>query len=134
MRLLQFSIPLLLLMSCSGQEFEAETAIVRNSLKDPVSAQFRNLRGGKSNGSVCGEINAKNSFGGYVGFQPFVVVGGVAYMKPVESCSEAPTQSMDELARLSLEELQQRLDRLNEDIECQKAVVLVTGKIASECG
>jgi len=47
-------------------------------LKDPQSAQFRNIVGRKfTNNSgrvqlrVCGEVNAKNSFGGYVGYRPF---------------------------------------------------------------
>jgi hypothetical protein len=43
-------------------------------LKDPESAKFRNLRFVKYNGRtlVCGELNAKNSFGGYVGFESFI--------------------------------------------------------------
>lgn len=35
-------------------------------LKDPDSAQFRNQR------KICGEVNAKNSFGGYAGFKRFI--------------------------------------------------------------
>jgi hypothetical protein len=46
---------------------------VRASLKDPDSAKFQDLRvvdyaGGKV---VCGEVNAKNSYGGYVGYKQF---------------------------------------------------------------
>lgn len=43
-------------------------------LKDPESARFRNLRvAGYADGSVvCGEVNGKNSYGGYTGYQPFV--------------------------------------------------------------
>lgn len=36
---------------------------------DPDAVQFRRLRVG--NDALCGEINAKNAFGAYVGFQPF---------------------------------------------------------------
>lgn len=45
------------------------------TLKDPSSAQFRNLRMviGKGGAALCGEINGKNSYGGYIGFQPFAV-------------------------------------------------------------
>lgn len=45
-----------------------------NNLKDPGSAQFRNVRVVMYGNSkiVCGEINGKNSYGGYVGFVPFV--------------------------------------------------------------
>lgn len=50
------------------------TASVANSLKDPSSAQFRNVRIASYKGGsvVCGEVNGKNSYGGYVGFRPFV--------------------------------------------------------------
>jgi hypothetical protein len=43
-------------------------------LKDPDSAKFRNMRFVKYNGRtvVCGEVNSKNSYGGYVGFENFV--------------------------------------------------------------
>lgn len=39
---------------------------VQGSIKDPSSAQFRNQSG------VCGEVNSKNSFGAYAGFQRFI--------------------------------------------------------------
>ena len=44
-------------------------------LKDPESAQFRNLRlsSGEGGEALCGEVNAKNAFGGYVGFTPFAI-------------------------------------------------------------
>lgn len=50
-----------------------QKAIAAAGLKDPSSAQFRNLRA--ANGNLCGEINGRNSFGAYAGFQRFVVVG-----------------------------------------------------------
>lgn len=45
-------------------------AAVREQLRDPSSAQFRRLRAGPAD-TVCGEYNAKNAYGGYVGFAPF---------------------------------------------------------------
>lgn len=48
---------------------------VRQSLKDPDSAKFGPMQASKrSDGAVtvCGYVNAKNSFGGYVGMQPFI--------------------------------------------------------------
>lgn len=60
------------------------TKYTRNKLKDSESAQFRNLEyyatylvfnDGKRyplTHQVCGEINAKNSYGGYVGYKQFV--------------------------------------------------------------
>lgn len=42
---------------------------IRQMLKDPDSAQFRNIT---SHGNlVCGQVHAKNGFGGYTGFEPF---------------------------------------------------------------
>lgn len=41
-------------------------------LFDPFSARFRNLRAG-GGGAVCGQYNAKNRLGAYVGFRDFVV-------------------------------------------------------------
>ena len=60
----------------NGQEktIAAAQDAAKKGLKDPDSAKFQNLRiadfdGGKV---VCGEINAKNSYGGYVGYKRFV--------------------------------------------------------------
>jgi len=39
---------------------------VEGALKDPESAQFRNQYG------LCGEVNAKNAYGGYVGYRRFI--------------------------------------------------------------
>lgn len=53
-------------------------AAVRAKLKDPDSAQFRNVRFHQGKDGVpmtCGEVNSKNSFGGYGGFQGFVSAG-----------------------------------------------------------
>jgi hypothetical protein len=53
-------------------------SVVKNKMRDPQSAQFRNLQHleivttkGQTLRHVCGEVNAKNGFGGYVGFTPF---------------------------------------------------------------
>lgn len=43
---------------------------VLNQLKDPDSAKFRNVFA-KDKTLVCGEVNAKNSYGGYNGFTFF---------------------------------------------------------------
>lgn len=47
---------------------------VKYDLKDPYSAHFRNVRiVSFANGKViCGEVNAKNVYGAYVGFTRFV--------------------------------------------------------------
>ena len=45
---------------------------VKNSLKDPESAQFRNVHVAVNGEKVVrGEVNSKNSYGGYDGFEKF---------------------------------------------------------------
>jgi len=76
----------LLLASCSPKPGEyviyslSESDIgsiqngIRSSLKDPDSAQFSGIvsaRGPDGVIKVCGQVNAKNSFGGYVGAKYF---------------------------------------------------------------
>jgi hypothetical protein len=54
---------------------------VASLLRDPSSAQFRNVRHRVSETGaniVCGEVNAKNAFGGYAGFQRFLYDAGTA--------------------------------------------------------
>ena len=57
---------------------------VRAKLKDPDSATFRNVRfhkailEGKPTPVTCGEVNSKNGFGGFSGFQRFISGGGAA--------------------------------------------------------
>ena len=53
---------------------------VTDSLKDPFSAQFRKIKlikyiddKGQESMLASGEVNAKNSYGGYVGFREFGV-------------------------------------------------------------
>jgi hypothetical protein len=51
-------------------------SLVTYDLIDPTSPLFRNIRTYQiANGdyAVCGEVNGKNRFGGYVGFTPFYV-------------------------------------------------------------
>lgn len=51
---------------------EAKTNVTAN-FKDPSSAQFRNLYLSKKTfPTLCGEVNAKNSYGAYVGFRGFI--------------------------------------------------------------
>lgn len=78
-----------LLASCSNQ---AEDAVnkdgmiilarqaIEGKLRDPDSARFRNEKLGSYQGNpvVCGEVNAKNGFGGMTGFSRFISNGGDA--------------------------------------------------------
>lgn len=63
-------------IDASAEQVSIAKEKAANSLKDPASAQFRNLFAisrGTGDDKVCGEINAKNSYGGYVGFRMFYV-------------------------------------------------------------
>lgn len=71
-RLMAITTSVLTLTACSdedGQKIEEVQALVQDQLKDPQSAQFTNVR--VVEGLVCGEVNAKNSFGGYIGKRKF---------------------------------------------------------------
>lgn|SRR5574337_446890 len=64
---------------------KAKKVIVRD-LKDPDSAKFRDVgiyksTTGKGGVSVCGQINAKNSYGAYNGFRGFMVAEGFALIE-----------------------------------------------------
>ena len=55
-------------------------AMILVRLKDPGSAEFRNVRylgdWTVQGGVLCGEVNAKNAMGGYVGYHHFEVFEG----------------------------------------------------------
>ncbi|NYE60787.1 hypothetical protein FHW58_001939 [Duganella sp. 1224] len=46
---------------------------VKEKILEPSQAQFRNQFIGKG-GAPCGEVNAKDAFGGYIGFQRYISV------------------------------------------------------------
>lgn len=52
--------------------------LVKERLKDPDSAKFKNLYPSTPPGGgviICGEVNAKNKYGGYGGFRRFFSTG-----------------------------------------------------------
>lgn len=56
-------------------------------LADPMSVQVKDTQvfiADNGNRMVCGKANAKNAFGGYIGYQTFVMirVAGVDYSQP----------------------------------------------------
>lgn len=73
----------LALVGCGAAAEEEGRQIAASALKDPASAQFRDVRayaslanqaaGERSINRVCGQVNGKNSFGAYSGFQRFYV-------------------------------------------------------------
>jgi len=64
-----------------------------NSLKDPGSANFRNVRVIRKPDRklVCGDVNGKNSFGGYSGYQPFMW----GYLRQVSIFNPNPTNELE---------------------------------------
>lgn len=86
MRTLFLSFVLISVTGCSGPSPEmqkeaedrgmllAAQKIVRDRLKDPGSAEFRNERIRQFQGKdvACGEVNANNSFGGKTGFKRYI--------------------------------------------------------------
>lgn len=76
-----FRTSLLALIILSGCSVQADTSqaeeAVKAVMRDPDSAKFRNLEV-NDDGSVCGEVNGRNAFGGMTGFSPFAYVDGVS--------------------------------------------------------
>ncbi len=87
------SLFILLLSGCSQQSAVEE--VVQNHLKDPTSAIFKDYVASDGNQYACISWNARNSFGGYAGWD-------VAFLKKVdgdwtvESMKHAPC-SLDDL-------------------------------------
>jgi hypothetical protein len=57
----------------SKVKIQAAQATLTAGLKDPESVEYKNLRYVTTKDVVCGQYNAKNSFGAYVGFHYFAV-------------------------------------------------------------
>lgn len=57
-----------------ADQIETAQSMIKSQLKDPGSAQWKDVEVViKKSGTktICGQVNAKNSFGGYVGFKRF---------------------------------------------------------------
>ncbi|HEM8621104.1 hypothetical protein [Citrobacter amalonaticus] len=70
-------------------------SLVKQSLKDPESAKFNSFyrQFGDGVGYVCGTVNAKNSYGGYVGNRNYYVHLTVKDGKVVDN---SPVKIIDE--------------------------------------
>lgn len=66
----EIGLALVLLLAACGSGTAARENAVAAQMRDPASVQFRDVRAGRQ--TLCGEINAKNGFGGYVGFRRFI--------------------------------------------------------------
>ncbi len=67
------------LAACSDSSVKTE---VKSMLIDPSSAEFRSITVFE-NGNYCGEVNAKNRMGGYVGHKAFRKVDGVLEIEDI---------------------------------------------------
>ncbi len=84
-------------------EDRARTALM-SELKDPMSAQFTNLREVPLGEDMilCGEVNAKNSYGGYGGFRSFMSSKTATIMVKVDDpvLGPATQRVIDSLCRV----------------------------------
>ena len=86
-------------------------------LRDPASAQTRNERITKA-GVLCGEVNAKNSMGGYVGFRKYISYGPQSnYVEGSGLLNEESTQDMIARLEVQTELLRSRNKQREEGIE-----------------
>lgn len=66
---------------------------VKRSLNDPNSAIFENIQHSQKTGATCGNVNAKNRMGGYVGMTAFIVDGdGGVTLAPAGATDSGPTE------------------------------------------
>lgn len=82
---------------------------IRDRLKDPDSLKLRNVRAytvSTGDRIICGEYNARNSFGGYTGYSPFymrtrngVVLKSRAYDPSDDLLNDAISIACQEAAR-----------------------------------
>lgn len=110
-KLIVMALSIIVLSGCKPGE-EKATEIAKNEIssemKDPESVKFRNVKYIKSNdnndyvkGTVCGEYNAKNGYGAYTGYKPFLInvsmkskgffSKGVEYSVPVKNIYNDPS-------------------------------------------
>ena len=80
-----------------NQKVSAAKEAIKGELSDPGSAQFRSVRVGaattaRETGFVCGEVNAKNRMGGYVGYRRFMYAQATN-MKQVEYPDTEPASA-----------------------------------------
>ena len=74
----------------SAAEIEGLRAAMDDNLKDSVSARFKHVKLGNDGVTVCGLVNAKNSYGGYAGFEPFLAIklsGGRFFVSDIGSAA-----------------------------------------------
>jgi hypothetical protein len=91
-----FAIFFLALKMCSSDDSSSQVRVptdtdyiyfaqagLKKRLKDPDSAQFKSTYLSRKSGTpvACGEVNSKNSFGGYSGFKLFLGMGDIVVLE-----------------------------------------------------
>ena len=71
---------------------------VKEKIRDPASAQFRNQFIGKG-GAPCGEVNAKDAFGTYLGYQRYISVARELTMLAQDLSPDEFEESWREMCR-----------------------------------
>jgi hypothetical protein len=71
---------------------------VKEKIREPASAQFRNQFIGKG-GAPCGEVNAKDAFGAYLGYQRYISVARELTMLAQDLPPEEFEESWREMCR-----------------------------------
>lgn len=62
-------------ISVNALDIKMAEEVIKVQLSDPDSAKFKDMHSYKKEGLtyICGTYNAKNKFGGYVGYIPFLM-------------------------------------------------------------
>jgi hypothetical protein len=71
---------------------------VKEKIREPASAQFRNQFIGKG-GAPCGEVNAKDAFGAYMGYQRYISVARELTMLAQDLPPDEFEESWQEMCR-----------------------------------
>lgn len=80
------------LLSSQGEKY------VKEKILEPSQAQFRNQFIGKG-GAPCGEVNTKDAFGGYIGYQRYIAVARDLTLLAQDVAPEEFEQSWRQLCR-----------------------------------
>lgn len=118
------ALALLMLSGCDQAEGQAKK-LVADSLRDPASAQFREVEKVLQDDGryvVCGEVNGKNAYGAYSGFTGFIVDGHQVKMAPEVQVTVSDIQASTEFIRTQTELcIEPNVRRLTSQVELAKA-------------
>jgi hypothetical protein len=115
---------------------------IGDQFTDPVSAQVRRLvRSTTQSAIICGEINAKNKFGGYVGFIPFTagfIPRAVIVMPTKEAADQMPAEVRAEQTKLGCPDpdashavITQPISKSNNDSHSIEPLSQLTGRVTA---